>query len=156
MVVTQIMSTDIATCTPRMDLEQAIQTMLEHDCGFLPVVGTFGKVIGVLTDRDVCAGLAARRRTPSHVMVEEVMKRPVYTCRTSDTVVTALGKMSQHRVRRLPIVDGNGALQGVLSMDDVILSSRKPGGAESNDIVETLRVICRHGEPELVAVGTAG
>lgn len=153
MVVSQIMSTDIATCTPRMDLEQAIQAMLEHDCGFLPVVGTFGKVIGVLTDRDVCAGLAARRRTPAHVTVEEVMKRPVYTCTTTDTVVTALGKMSQHRVRRLPVVDANGALQGVLSVDDMILASRKPGGPDTEDIVETLRVICRHREPELVMVG---
>lgn len=156
MVVSQIMSTDIATCTPQMDLEQAIQTMLERDCGFLPVVGSFGKVIGVLTDRDICGALAVRRRTPTHVSVEEAMKRPVYTCTTTDTVVTALGTMSRYRVRRLPIVDENGQLQGVVSMDDIILASRKPGAVSSEDIVETLRVICRHHEPEVTPVATSG
>lgn len=156
MIVSEIMRTDVATCRPRMDLEQAIQKLLEHDCGFLPVLGTFGTVVGVITDRDICASLATRRRTAAHVMVEEAMQRPVYKCEASDTVLTALGTMSQHRIRRLPVVDAKGTLVGVLSMDDLILATTKPGGATSEDIVETLRVICRRREPELAAVTTPG
>lgn len=156
MVVSEIMRTDVATCRPRMNVEQAIQTMLERDCGFLPVLGTLGTVVGVITDRDICASLASRRRTPAHVLVEEAMRRPVYKCEASDTVLTALGTMSKHRIRRLPVVDAKGTLQGVLSMDDLIVATTKPGSATSEDIVETLRVICRRGEPELVAATSPG
>jgi CBS domain-containing protein len=130
--------------------------VLEHECGFLPVVGMFGAVMGVITDRDVSAALAARHRTPPHVTVEEAMKYPVYTCHSSDTLLTALGTMSQHRVRRLPAVDDRNVLQGVLSMDDVVLASHTPGAATSEDIVETLRAIYRRRSTELTAMSNGG
>ena len=153
MVVSEIMRTDVVTCRPHMSLQQVIQILLEHECGFLPVLGMFGAVMGVITDRDVSAALAARHRTPPHVTVEEAMKYPVYTCHSSDTLLTALGAMSQHRVRRLPVVDDRNVLQGVLSMDDVVLASHKPGSATSDDIVETLGAIYRRRSSELTAVG---
>ena len=156
MVVSQVMSSDIATCTPRMDLETAIQIMLQHNCGFVPVTGPHGRLTGVLTDRDICVALAVHRRTPSHVSVEEAMHRPVHVCVTSDTVIDALGTMSRYRVRRLPVVDRNGKVQGVLSIDDVILATTKRGAATSEDVLETLRVICRRHEPEPVATGGPG
>lgn len=156
MLVSQIMSTDVATCTPRMDLVQVIHTMLERNCGFLPVVGPYGSVIGVLTDRDVCATMAARHRTAAHVTVEEAMHTPVHSCLASDALLTALGTMSRHRVRRLPVVDSTGTLQGILSMDDVILATARRGAATSEDVVETLRAICRPHAPEEVGAGYPG
>jgi len=156
MVVSQIMNVDVATCTPRMDLAQVIQTMVERDCGFLPVVGPYGSVIGVLTDRDVCFTLTSHRRTAAHVTVEEAMHTPVHTCSASDSLIDALGTMSRYRIRRLPVVDRTGTLQGILSIDDVILATIKPGAPTGEDVVETLRVICRPREVEPTAASNPG
>jgi CBS domain-containing protein len=144
MIVSELMTTDVATCTPKADLEHAIYVMLERDCGFVPVVNEHGTLVGVITDRDICIAMAAHRRTPSHIRIDEAMSYPVFSCASHETLITALGIMGQHHVRRLPVVDTQGFLQGVLSMNDILCASHRPGAPTSEDIVETLRSISRH------------
>jgi CBS domain-containing protein len=144
MIVSELMTTDVATCTPQSDLEHAIYVMLERDCGFVPVVNEHGTLVGVITDRDICVALAAHRRPPGQIRIDEAMAHPVFTCASHDTVTTALGIMSQHKVRRLPVVHAQGYLQGVVSMNDILSTPQRSGAPASQDIVETLRSIGRH------------
>jgi CBS domain-containing protein len=144
MIVSEIMTTDVATCTPQSDLGHAIYVMLERDCGFVPIVNERGTLVGVVTDRDICIAMAAHRRTPVHIRIEEVMTHPVFSCAPGDSIITALGVMSQHHVRRLPVIDREGLVHGVLAINDILLAPSRPGAPTREDIVETMRAICRH------------
>ena len=144
MVVSEIMTSDVATCAPTADLEHALYVMLERDCGFVPVVTGGGAVVGVVTDRDICIAIAVHQRVPSQITIADVMSRPVFSCRDDATVITALGVMTRHQVRRLPVVDQQGLLVGVLSLNDVVLAPHRPGGPTESDVAETLRAISRH------------
>lgn len=144
MIVSQLMTSDVATCTPKSDLEHAIFVMLERDCGFVPVVSIGGRLVGVITDRDVCIAIAAHRRTPANILIEEAMTHPAIACRPDDTLITALGTMGRHRVHRLPVVDRDGYVQGVISMNDILRAPHHENAPTSEDIVETLRAIGRH------------
>ncbi|HZR25688.1 MAG TPA: CBS domain-containing protein [Vicinamibacterales bacterium] len=152
MIVSQLMTTDVATCTPKSDLEHAIFVMLERDCGFVPVVSEVGRLVGAITDRDVCIAIAAHRRTPAHIHIEEAMTHPAIACRPEDTLITALGTMSRHRVHRLPVVDRDGYVQGVISMNDILRAPHHDHAPTSEDIVDTLRAIGRHRDMEPVVV----
>ena len=144
MLVSELMTADVATCTPTSDLEHALYVMLEHDCGFVPIVTTEGRPVGVVTDRDICVAVAVRQRVPAQIPIVEAMSQPPFSCRDSDTVATALGTMTRHQIRRLPVVDAQGLLVGVLSLNDVVLAPHRPGGPTDGDVAETLRAISRH------------
>ena len=144
MVVSEIMTSDVATCTPASDLEHALYVMLERDCGFVPVVTEEGLVGGVVTDRDICVAVALHQKLPAHIRIAGAMTQPAFSCRDDDTVVAALGTMTRHQIRRLPVVDGHGALVGVLSLNDIVVAGHRPGGPTDSDVAETLRAISRH------------
>ena len=144
MVVSQIMTTDVATCTPASDLEHALYVMLERDCGFVPIVTEGGKVVGVVTDRDICVAVALHQQTPARIPIATTMTQPVFSVHPNDTVMTALGIMTHHRIRRLPVVDEQGLLVGVLTLNDVALAPHRPGAPTNDDVAETLRAISQH------------
>ena len=120
MRVDALMSTDLATVRPETDLRVAIGEMRSHDCGFLPVVEGVGRVVGVLTDRDVALALGDDVR-PSERSVADVMTREPHTCRVDESAHQALLRMREGRVRRLPVVDETGHLAGAISIDDLVL-----------------------------------
>ncbi|MCY4633357.1 MAG: CBS domain-containing protein [Acidobacteria bacterium] len=114
------MSTDLATVRPDTDLRVAIGELRSHDCGFLPVVEGGGRVVGVLTDRDVALALGTDVR-PSELVVSDVMTRDPHACRVDESAHQALGRMRDARVRRLPVVNDAGHLAGAISIDDLVL-----------------------------------
>ena len=121
MRVDALMSTDVATVRPETDLRVAIGQMRSHDCGFLPVVEGDGRVVGVLTDRDVALALGADDVRPSERFVADVMTGDPQTCRVDDPAHLALCRMRDARVRRLPVVNDAGCLSGAVSIDDLVL-----------------------------------
>jgi CBS domain-containing protein len=125
MKVRQVMTRNAAFCGPESTLEEAAFLMRRHNCGFLPVVGDGGNVIGVITDRDVCIALGTRNRKPSDLRVWDVMPRKFFTCMEGDDVHCALKTLRCARIRRLPVIDRDGALVGVLSIDDIVLNARE-------------------------------
>ena len=141
MIVKDIMKRPAATCGPESDLASAIDAMRMHDCGFLPVVEGHGIVVGVVTDRDICLKAGARHRALDRVSVQETMSRPVYSCFPEEHVKTALVTMATHRVRRLPVLNKYGHLEGVLSIDDVIAAPSRRGGPTAEDILMALKGI---------------
>jgi CBS domain-containing protein len=147
MRVVEIMMGTPYFCRPETNLGSATELMWTGNCGFLPVVGSEGKVVGVITDRDICIALGTRGRPPGEVTVADVMSRKVYSCAPEDDVRAALGTMREGRVRRLPVVAKEGSLVGVISMDDVLLraeGSAQPGAVSSEEVVSAFRAINTH------------
>jgi len=150
MTVQDIFTRDVATCTARTDLEHAIYLMIERECGFVPVIDPDGSIAGVVTDRDICLALAAHRRTAAHVAVEEAMKHPVFSCFTDDDLTAALETMRKRRVRRLPVLNRAGRLQGVVSIDDIVLATSQKDAPTAEAVVGALRAICAHRSAEAI------
>lgn len=132
-------------------LADAAKEMWEGDCGALPIIKDGRKVVGMITDRDICMAGAMRDRSLSHISVEEVMNREVYAAETEEDIDQALQTMRDHKVRRLPVLNLEGELEGILSMDDIMLKAKRGNGKKPRidyaDIVETYRTIVDHSTP---------
>ncbi len=140
MKVSEIMSCPVPTCTPDTWLSQAARLMAAGNCGILPVVDSHGRVKGIITDRDVCLGIARSNRSPRAIRVHEVMSRTVAAVRAADDLSTALGKLSQARVRRMPVLDAADRLTGLLSFDDIVLRGAEAGAVA---IIRAMRALSR-------------
>jgi CBS domain-containing protein len=141
MKVQDLMTSDVKTCRPDTNLAEAVKDMWERDCGALPVVNDEGRVTGMITDRDICIAVATRGRSADRIAVREVAGKHVYTCRPDDDVAIALHTMKAQKVRRLPVVDDDGHMRGMLSLNDIVTHA---GAAAPTDVVGTLASICEH------------
>jgi CBS domain-containing protein len=143
MKVEYLMTAPAQTCEATADLEAAAKIMREHNCGCLPVVDSGGHVAGIVTDRDICMAMAAHHKSPWNIPVREAMTRQVFSCAPADEVGVALDSMSEHHVRRLPVIDGDGHLRGLISVDDIVRrSGRGQGQVRPDAIAQTLRSVC--------------
>ena len=132
MKVREVMTKPATYCHLDTSLSQAAELMWKRKCGFLPIMGEGGNVIGVITDRDISIALGTRNRRPSEVLVKDVMSGRLFTCTADDSVACALTTMRIEGLRRLPVIDREGALVGVLSIDDLVLKARE--NAFRNDV----------------------
>jgi CBS-domain-containing membrane protein len=156
MKVKEIMTPNAKAIWLTESLADAAQLMWENDCGVLPIIKDGRKVIGMITDRDICMAAAMRDKNPSHVSVEEVMTGLVYSLNPEDEIDQALKAMQEHKVRRLPVVNAEGELEGILSMNDVVLNAKRKGDSIAyRDVVKTYQAICQRPAPA-TATATAG
>ncbi len=126
MKVKEVCRTDVRACVPQNNLATAAGVLWEGDCGILPVTDGTGKVVGVVTDRDICMATATKHRRAEEIAVSELIGGRVRTCGPEDSVLEALRIMREGRVRRLPVVDAEGKLKGILSINDLVRRA-KPG-----------------------------
>jgi CBS domain-containing protein len=143
MTVRDVMATAAARCTPDINLGAAVEIMWNANCSILPVVDAHEKVISVITERDICIALGTRNRLPGEITVGEVATKPAICCSSTDDIRSVLVKMLEAKVRRLPVVDAEGKLKGVLAMDDVVepillKSSLRDNARTSEDLASTL------------------
>lgn len=105
-------------CTPQDTAAHAARAMRDSDCGCAPVVEDMEnlKLIGVVTERDVCCGVAADERRAEDVRVEEIMRPPSACCGASEPVEEARRKLHEHRATSLPVVDSAGCCCGTVSV----------------------------------------
>jgi CBS domain-containing protein len=159
MKVKELMTPDAKAIWLTESLADAARLMWENDCGVLPIIKDGRKVIGLITDRDVCMASAMRDTNPSAISVEEVMTGQVYAVNPEENIDHALQLMQQHKIRRLPVIDPEGELQGVLSMNDIVLHARPNAAAEDSidygDVVKTYQAICQHPVPVATASASA-
>jgi CBS domain-containing protein len=148
MKVQDVMTSAVRTCRPDTNLAEAVRDMWEGDCGALPVVNDEGQVTGMITDRDICIALATRGRSADRVAVREMAQGPVHTCLADDDTAAALGTMKANRVRRLPVIDADGHVRGILSLNDVVTHAGSPS---PSDVMSTLTSISAHRVPTVVA-----
>ena len=142
-------------CKFETNLGSAVELLWHQQCGILPVANREDKIIGVITDRDICIALGTRNRLPGEVAVGEVTTGKIFYCKPDDEIHKALATMAEKKVRRLPVIDAAGKLQGILSMDDVVLHAepRKIGTTPDltyEDVIETFKKIYEPPLPELV------
>ena len=135
MQVSEVMTAQVSTATPRTTIRDVARTMAEVESGAVPVVDD-GKVVGLVTDRDIVLRVVAEGKgldTP----VSEVMTEGVETCREDDNVSDATGKMSAKQIRRLVVLSESGNLAGILSLGDVAIDyGAKAVGKTLSDISE--------------------
>ena len=143
MRVADVMTKEVVSCGSQADLGTAARLMQTGRFGTLPVADGDGRLVGIVTDRDIAMAAAARRREVSHIAVHEAMSLHVFSCFADDPLVSALKHMEEACVRRLPVLDGSGRLTGMLSMDDIVVRALdEPGGIAPIAFVNTLRRIC--------------
>jgi len=146
MTVKELMTSDVKSCDPDKNLATAAKIMWDGDCGIVPVVNEERKVLGLLTDRDVCIAAATRSMNPANIRVREVMSGDVYACSQDDDVRAALKTLKKQRVRRLPVLDIENRLVGIISMNDLVMRAeyRKGSDVPGEEFLETLKSICAH------------
>lgn len=137
MNVSEICTRKVVVIPESMPLNEAARMMREHHVGCLVVVKEEDKQqipVGLLTDRDIVVEAVAMELDTKTVLAGEAMSRALILAMESDSVTKALRLMRDHGIRRLPVVSSNGALTGVVTLDDII-------GSVSNELSDMNRLI---------------
>jgi CBS domain-containing protein len=134
MKVRDIMVKAPKTAHPDTSLATAADTMWAYDCGALPVVDDEYEVVGFITDRDICITLGTRNQLASEVLVRDVMSKRVYACAPDDDIHTALETLEKGKVRRLPVINPDGKLVGLITLGDITLHAEKKAGRNVPDL----------------------
>src|SRR5690606_29437634 len=108
MRVQELMTKEVQTCQPHHTLAEPARLMWECDCGVVPVVDDARRVVGMVTDRDICMATYTQGKPPSAIPVQSVMAKNVVSCRVDEDLASAEQKMQKAQVRRLPVVDQDG------------------------------------------------
>lgn len=124
--IKDIMSCDLETAFPATAVVYTARKMRDAGVGALLVVADDG-LVGIITDRDIVVRGLASGQTMDGTTVSELMTAPVYHCLASDDVEDATEIMALHQVRRLPVLDGAGALVGIVSLSDLVRSDKDAG-----------------------------
>ncbi|MGI9294785.1 MAG: CBS domain-containing protein [Pseudomonadales bacterium] len=142
--VNDLMSRDVLACTPDSALDEVAHMMWEKDCGAIPIVDNDNKPVGVITDRDIAMGSALQHEASWNIRAQDINGgKEVYSCRTEDDVRDALQLMQDKQVRRLPVVNNDGHLAGMLSLNDVIIRATKTkrSNLSYDDAITTLKSV---------------
>jgi CBS domain-containing protein len=145
MNIGKLMTRDPAMCGPHDTLHRAAELLWERDCGVVPVVDGERRPIAVITDRDICMAAYTQGRPLGSILVSSAASRSVVVVREGDPFDVAESLWQAHRIRRLPVVDADGRLVGILSLNDVARRAsfgHRPGGLNADRITRTLAAIC--------------
>jgi CBS domain-containing protein len=124
----ELMSHTIETIEPQKSIKQAAQKMRDLHVGSLPVVKD-GRLLGMITDRDICCFAIAMGRDPVMTQVQDVMIKEVATCFDDDDIDRAAELMENKHVRRLAVLRHDNTMAGMLSVDDLARGSHDLAGA---------------------------
>jgi CBS domain-containing protein len=130
MKIEQIMTSQLFTCRPEDSLQTAAGIMWDHDVGCVPVTSADGKLVAVITDRDIamaaylCGGSLAERR------VTEAMSKKVFSVQSDDEVRQVEHVMRTYQIRRVPVVDAAGRPVGLVALNDLTRTVRGRQGRD--------------------------
>jgi CBS domain-containing protein len=154
MLVRDLMTRNVSSCRPENNLAELAEVMWNDRCGALPILDGSGRVMGIITDRDICIALGTRNIRASEVLARDVSRPGYVNCSPDNDVRDALKTMATQEVSRLPVVDEAGQLVGILSIDDIVF---RAGGGRSGlsdrEIVDALTAMWadRVHQPEMAA-----
>jgi CBS domain-containing protein len=146
MPVRQFMQLTPSVCSPDDPLSRAAQIMWELNCGVVPVVASDGRLVGVVTDRDLCLAAHAREQPLAAITVSSTMTLNVCAVSADDTLGHVFYLMSKQRVRRLPVLEG-GRLVGVVSIADIALHIQRYSGNSLPACVALAHMLAAVSEP---------
>jgi CBS domain-containing protein len=144
--VSSIMSSVVYTCRVGDPLSIPAQVMWDHDCGCVPVVDADNRVVGMITDRDICMAAYTQGKHLSEIAVETVCSTKVQSCHADALVIDAAKIMARAQVRRLVATDAEGRLLGILTLSDLIRhawSTHLHGDEEESGLAELLESVSR-------------
>jgi CBS domain-containing protein len=130
----EIMTRSVTTATRHMSLQAVAALMRDGDMGSLPVVED-GKLVGIVTDRDIVVRAVAQGKGAA-TTIGEVMTTEIFAVRAEDFVFEAIRLMGDKQVRRVPVINENNELVGIIAMADVALETE-----DEREIAETLEEI---------------
>ena len=139
MKVREVMSSNPVCCVPADTAEKVAKTLREHNIGSIPVVldQQGRKLIGMITDRDLCCSVVAGGLDPRRTAIEKFVTPSPVSCRDGENVEHCARAMQEHQVRRIPVVDGDGGVIGIVSIADLAL--KESAERASKTIVEISR-----------------
>ena len=120
MLVSDILNRDIKTCRPDTTVREAAQTMNKWRIGSLVVVDGTGKVVGIVTERDILTSVVAAGKQSDSVKVEEIMTKEVVMIDKNTTLEEAAQVMTERKIKKLPVLD-RGTLVGIVTATDLIM-----------------------------------
>ena len=124
----EVMTKDPVCCLPNDSVAKAAELMQSENIGSIPVIENrqSQKLVGIVTDRDLALKIVAEGRDPQTTKVETVMTHNVVTCRAEDDLQKALDAMAGHQLRRIPIVDNDNKILGIIAQADVATRANQP------------------------------
>lgn len=152
MRVEKLMTTDVKVCFEHETLNRAAQLMWESDCGCIPIIaGNDGEasLIGVITDRDIAMAAYTQGKTLWEIPVSIAMSRDVIVCHANDSVEQAEALMRENKIRRVPVVDRNNRVVGIMSLNDVAREAQREAGVGGRpevsvqSVSQTLAAVCQ-------------
>ena len=134
MRVSECMSTDVKICAPDDTVQQAARTMREIDAGAIPV-GENDRLVGMVTDRDIAIRAVADGRGPD-TTVRDVMSKEIRFCFDDEDTEEVAEHMADLKIRRLPVLNRDKRLIGIISLGDLSLSDGDASGEALSEISE--------------------
>jgi CBS domain-containing protein len=150
MEVREIMADEVKTCGPETTLASVAHLMWLQNIGSVPVVNLEGRPMGIVTDRDIAMSSFLNHRSLWELRACDVTReQKIRTCHVDDPVDKAIGMMKDYEIRRLPVIDGNGKLVGMLSFGDMVSvaevgSPRKKSALSINALAPAFKTCFAH------------
>lgn len=143
MKVDEVMNRTVYTCKANDSLKLATQLMWAHDIGCLAVVDDAGKAISMVTDRDLLMCTHLSGRSLHEEVVSSAMSKQLYSVRSGESVQSAEAIMQGKQVRRIAVIDSEGRIDGILSLNDLALAAGKKKDVRPEEVAATLASICQ-------------
>jgi len=138
-------------------LNDAACLMWEFDCGCVPVCDDEDCTIGIVTDRDICMAAYTSGLPIASIPVSTAMSKTVFSCALDDSIESAEDMMQRHQVRRLPVLDSNKKLVGILSLNDIALAYKKRSlgsAVKATSVAQTLASVSAHTHGSLMSIAS--
>ncbi len=121
----EVMTGNPVVCEKSNTVQDAAQAMKSRDCGVIPIADESDRLVGIVTDRDICLRAVAENKDPGSTRLEEVMTREVLTCREDEDLDSILDKMERKKVKRIAVVNDQNRCIGIISEKDIGQSAEK-------------------------------
>lgn len=156
MKVSELMTRNVHCCRADQSASDAARMMWELDLGCIPIVDGDQRPIGIITDRDICMASFTRDLPPSRIPIRSVMATDLAVCDVTDSLAHAESTMRARQLRRLPVVDEQGVLVGIVTLSDIVLARsgslvRKAKSRLLGDGTDTLAAVVRPRAPTVGA-----
>jgi CBS domain-containing protein len=150
MRVADLMITNVVSCSAGEALSCAAQRMWDRDLGWLPVVDARQRVVGVVTDRDICMAAFTQGRRLTDIPVSAAMARQVASCTEREDILPVERRMAARQVRRMPVVDDDDVLIGAIALADLARAFGQRGAVTAGAVAEVLAGVgeARHTDDE--------
>lgn len=149
MDIKTIMTTQLCCISESDTLQEAARLMWECDCGVLPVLNGKEELIGMITDRDIAMSAYTQCQAMTEIKVQNAMSKDVASCKENDDIAKAMEIMQSQQVRRLPVVNKQKKLVGILSLNDIAVTYKQGKGKliKASDVADTLAAVCTPRKP---------